>query len=52
VLLTRLVAGQRATVLQLPVAAEPACETTPEATYEAPAQQPAQNDELMPLPLP
>ena len=47
VLLTRLVAGQRATVLQLPVSGEPATEAKP----EAPAQQPAQTPtELMPLP--
>ena len=44
VLLTRLVAGQRATVLQLPVAA-PGCE--PKLETET-VRQPAPTEELMP----
>jgi hypothetical protein len=46
VLLTRLVAGQRATVLQLPVAA-PGSEPKPETE---PVQQPASTEELIPMP--
>ena len=49
VLLTRLVAGQRATVLQLPVAATEAKPEEPVRQAE-PVQQPAPTDELMPLP--
>jgi hypothetical protein len=49
VLLTRLVAGQRATVLQLPVAASApeTSETKPEAET---APQPVRPEELLPLP--
>jgi hypothetical protein len=46
VLLTRLVAGQRATVLQLPVTA-PGSEPKPETE---PVQQPASTEELIPMP--
>jgi hypothetical protein len=46
VLLTRLVAGQRATVLQLPVATQPA-ETKSDSE---PVRQPSQSEEFMTLP--
>jgi hypothetical protein len=46
VLLTRLVAGQRATVLQLPVVAQP---SEPKSDSE-PVRQPSQSEELMTLP--
>src|SRR6266478_4386549 len=46
VLLTRLVAGQRATVLQLPVATQP---SEPKSDSE-PVRQPSPSEELMTLP--